>query len=68
MSGAQRVDGAGEIDGVPENDGGDHEIEAGSPVALVFESPIRDFAEPMKEHNPLERPRRNPRADFLEAA
>ena len=49
-AGAQLVDGAAEIDGVPEDDGGDGEIEAGGAVALVFEGPIADFAETVEEH------------------
>ena len=53
-AGTQLVDGASEIDGVPEDDGGDGEIEAGGAVALVFERPVADFAEAMKEHGPLE--------------
>ena len=53
-AGTQLVDGASEIDGVLENDGGDREIEARSAVALILESPIADFAEAMKEHGPLE--------------
>ena len=47
---AQLADCAAEIDGVPEDDGGDGEIEAGGTVALVFESPVADFAEAMEEH------------------
>ncbi len=50
----QFVDGAGEIDGVPENDGGDGEIEAGGAIALIFESPVADFAEAVKEHGARE--------------
>ncbi len=44
---AQLVDGAAEIDGVPEDDGGDGEIKAGGAVALVFENAVADFAETM---------------------
>ena len=47
--------GVPEIDGVPEDDGRHSEIEAGSPVPLVLESLITDFAEAMKEHRPGER-------------
>ena len=43
-----------EIDGVPENDGGNGEVEAGGAIALVLEGPIADFAEAMEEHGPLE--------------
>jgi len=48
-------DSAAEIDGVPEDDGGDGKVEAGGAVALVFESPVTDFAEAMKEHGSRER-------------
>ena len=47
-------DSAAEIDGVPEDDGGDGKVEAGGAVALVFESPIADFAEAMEEHGARE--------------
>jgi len=50
----QPADGAAEIDGVPEDDSGYREIEAGSAVVLVFESPVADFAEAMKEHSARE--------------
>ena len=53
--GAQFGDGATEIDGVPEDDSGDGEIEARSPVSLIFEGAVTDFAETMKEHRPGER-------------
>ena len=42
-------DSAAEIDRVPEDDGGDGKVEAGGAVALVFESPIADFAEAMED-------------------
>ena len=35
--GAKLGDGVVEVDGVPEDDGGDREVEAGGTVALVFE-------------------------------
>jgi len=47
-------DNAAEIDGVPEDDGGDGKVEAGGAVALIFESPIADFAEAMEEHGARE--------------
>ena len=52
---AQLVNGAPEIDGVPEDDGRNGEIEPGSPIPLIFESAVADFAEAMKEHRPGER-------------
>jgi hypothetical protein len=52
---AQFGNGAAEIDGVPEDDSRDGEIEARRPVSLVFERPVPDFAEAMKEHRPGER-------------
>ena len=52
---AQFVDGATEIDGIPEDDGGDGEIETGGAVALILEGPIADFAEAVKEYGARER-------------
>jgi hypothetical protein len=34
-------DGAAEIDGIPEGDGGDREVETRGPVALIFEARSR---------------------------
>jgi hypothetical protein len=53
--GVQLIDGAAELDGVPEDHGGDSEIEVGRPVSLIFESVVADFAETMKEDPPGER-------------
>jgi hypothetical protein len=36
-------DGVVEVDGVPEDDGGDREVEAGGTVALVFEGAVPDL-------------------------
>src|SRR5262249_8406728 len=47
--GAQLIDGAGQIDRVPESDGRDDEIKARGPVLLVLEGSVADFAEPVKE-------------------
>ena len=52
--GAQLIDGASEINGVPEGDGRDGKIEPGSPVSLIFEGAVTDFAEAVKEHGPGE--------------
>ena len=49
------VNSATEIDGVPEDDSRDGEIEARSPVSLIFEGAVTDFAETVKEHRPGER-------------
>ncbi len=46
---AEGVDRTGEIARVPENDGGDDQIEAGCPVLLVFEGSVPDFTEPVKK-------------------
>lgn len=43
-AGTQFVDGASEIHGVPENDGGDREIEARGAVALVLEGAVAYLA------------------------
>jgi hypothetical protein len=37
----QLIDGAPKIDGIPEDDGRDGEIEARGPVSLIFKSPVR---------------------------
>src|SRR5208282_2253406 len=42
---AQLINGAPEIKGVPEGDGRDGKIEPGSPVSLIFEGAVTDFAE-----------------------
>jgi hypothetical protein len=47
--------GATEIDGIPEDHGRDGEVEAGSPISLIFEGAVTDFAEAMKEYRPGER-------------
>jgi len=44
---AQGGDGTFEVSGVPQNDRGDDEVEAGSAVLLVLVGAITDFAEPM---------------------
>jgi hypothetical protein len=41
---AKLGDGAAEIDGVPQGDGGDREVEIRSPVALIFEGAVPDLA------------------------
>src|SRR4029077_2788480 len=43
--GAQFGNSASEIDGVPEDDSRDGKIEARSPVSLIFEGAVTDFAE-----------------------
>ena len=37
-------------DGVPEDDGGDREVEAGGTVALVFEGAVPDLPVTMDKH------------------
>jgi hypothetical protein len=51
---AQFIEGAPEINGILEDDGGDGEVEARGPVALVFEGTVADFTEAMKEHGARE--------------
>ena len=46
---AQGGDGAFEVSGVPQDDRGDDEVEAGSAVLLVLVGAVTDFAEPMNE-------------------
>jgi hypothetical protein len=51
----ESIHGSLEVHGIPERDGGDHEIQAAGAVALVFIGAIADLAEAMKEHGPRER-------------
>ena len=39
-----------QIDRVPQHDGGRHQVEAGSAVALLLETAVADFAQPVEEH------------------
>jgi hypothetical protein len=41
-----------EVDGVPEDDGGDREVQAGGTVALVFEGAVPDLAVTMEMFQP----------------
>jgi hypothetical protein len=51
---AKLGDGAAEIDGVPEGDGGDREVETRGPVALIFEGAVPDLAATMETgHGPV---------------
>ena len=43
-----------EIDGVPMNDGADHEVEAGSPECLTVKGTITDFAALVEKDGALE--------------
>jgi hypothetical protein len=53
--GAKLCNGAAEVDGVPEDDGGDREVEAGGTVALIFEGAVPDLAVTMKKQGAGER-------------
>ena len=46
---AKLGDGAAEIDGVPEGDDGDREVETRGPVALIFEGAVPDLAVTMEK-------------------
>jgi hypothetical protein len=46
---AKLGDGAAEIDGVPEGDGGDREVETRGPVALIFQGAVADLAVTMEK-------------------
>ena len=48
-------DGVVEVVGVPEDDGGDREVEAGGTVALVFEGAVPDLAVAMEKQGAGER-------------
>ena len=49
---AQGGDGTLEIAGVPQDDGGHDEVEAGGAMLLVFVGPIANFPETMDEYRP----------------
>lgn len=44
-----------EIAGVPQDDGGDEQVEAGGAIGLVLEPPITQFAELVEEERACER-------------
>ena len=47
---AQRSDGLLEIAGVPQDDSGDDQVEAGCPVLLVLVGAVTDFSQAVDEH------------------
>ena len=49
---SQVVHGALQVDGVPQDDGGDQQIEAARPIALVFVGAVPNFPESVEEHGP----------------
>ena len=53
--GAKLGNGVAEVDGVPEDDGGDREVEAGGTVELVFEGAVPNLAVTMKKQGAGER-------------
>ncbi len=50
--GAEMLDGPFEVDGVPVDDGGGEQAEAGRPETLVLEGAVADFPLPMEEDSP----------------
>ncbi len=55
---AQRLCCTVEIGGVPQNDGGCHQIEAAGAITLPPETAVADFAQPVEEYSPGQRVRR----------
>ena len=47
---AQGVRGPFQVGRVPQHDGGRHQVEAGSAVALLLETAVADFAQAVEEH------------------
>ena len=47
---AQGIRGTFQIDRVPEDDGRRHQVEAAGPVALLFETAVSNFSQPVEEH------------------
>ncbi len=52
---AQSIRGALQVDRVPQHDGRRHQVEATGPVALLLETAVADFAQPVEEHRPGQR-------------
>lgn len=52
---SQVVHGALQIDGVPQDDGGNQQIEAAGSIALILIGTIADFPESVEEHSPPQR-------------
>ena len=50
LDGAQRSDGAVEVAGIPQNDCGDEEVQAGGSVLLILVGAVADFSEAMDEN------------------
>ncbi len=50
---AQGGDGAFEVAGVPQDDRGDEQVEAGGAVLLVLVGAVTDLAEPVQELRPV---------------
>lgn len=48
----QALDGPREIGGVPQDDGTDHQVEAGGAESLALEGAVADFAALVEEHRP----------------
>jgi hypothetical protein len=46
---ADRLDGPVQIHGVPQDNGGDNQIEAAGSVSLVFEAAVADFTESIQK-------------------
>lgn len=52
---SQMIDGAAEIDGVPEDDSRGDEVEPGRPMPLVLEGAVAQLAEAVEEYGSRER-------------
>jgi hypothetical protein len=50
----ERFHGVFDIDGVPEDNGGNNQVEAVGAVILVIDCPVPDLAEPVQEYGALE--------------
>jgi hypothetical protein len=50
--GPQGLDGTGQVNGVPQDDGADHKVETGSTESLALEGAVADFAALVEEDCP----------------
>ena len=48
----QSLDRLFQIDGIPQDDGGDHQIKATGAVTLIFKAAVAYFSQAVEEHRP----------------
>ena len=46
----EHLQGSFQVDGVPQDDGGHHQVESAGPVVLILKAPIPHFSQAVEEH------------------